>query len=136
MPAPKVYIVILNYKQWQDSRDCLESVLRSGYDNFSVLLVDNNSQNHSLENLIQWLENSKNAYAGISLKSRVSYTLFKKDELNDSIELTRLPQITFIQNDSNVGFGAGNNIALRFLQHQDAYVWLLNPDMEIGRAHV
>ena len=36
----KVYIVILNYKRWQDVMDCLNSVFRSRYKNFAVVVVD------------------------------------------------------------------------------------------------
>lgn len=130
MPAPKVYIVILNYSQWQDSRDCLESVLQSAYTNFSIFLVDNNSGNNSIENLTAWLDNITGS--GIPLFEKpVDYLVIKRPEMSNSPDLARFPKITFIQNEINAGFAAGNNIVLQFLKDQDAYIWLLNPDMTI-----
>lgn len=117
MTAPKVYIVILNYRQWEDCRDCLQSVLSSGYANFSVVLIDNSSGNHSLENI------------AAAMPEGISYSLLKREEIKDLDRLPLLTKVTFIQNNINEGFAAGNNLALRLLQHEDAYVWLLNPDM-------
>ena len=34
----KVYIVILNYNGWQDTIECLESVLKSDYNNYRVIV--------------------------------------------------------------------------------------------------
>ena len=56
---PPVYIIILNYKKWQDTMECLESVFHSSYKDFSVIVIDNDSQNNSLEHLMQWAD--KNA---------------------------------------------------------------------------
>jgi GT2 family glycosyltransferase len=121
MNGPKVYIVILNYKQWQDSRDCLDSVLQSSYTNFSVLLIDNNSENNSLSHLIEWLKNKNGS---------IKHSLLTSEDTRHLI-VSSLPKVTFLQNDSNEGFAAGNNLALRFLRDEDAYIWLLNPDMEV-----
>jgi len=42
-----------------------------------------------------------------------------------------IPKLVLIQNTENRGFAAGNNIILRQLINQDAYIWLLNPDMVV-----
>ncbi|HEY6504018.1 MAG TPA: glycosyltransferase family 2 protein [Chitinophagaceae bacterium] len=120
MNDPKVYIVILNYKQWEDSRDCLNSVLHSAYTNFSVLLVDNNSGNDSLGHLAEWLKNNT-----ISVK----HLLLAKGGIDAPLLFSDFPKVVFFQNNKNEGFAAGNNLVLRFLQEENAYVWLLNPDM-------
>lgn len=129
MTDPKVYIVILNYRQWEDTRDCLASVLDSGYEQYKVLVVDNHSQNHSLENLVQWLDNRDSR----NISARVSYVVLQKTAVNDLLSPAQLPEITFIRNDSNEGFAAGNNLALRILQQEEAYIWLLNPDMVVEK---
>ena len=46
---PKVAIIILNYNNWQDTIECLESVLRNDYPNYQVIVVDNGSANNSTE---------------------------------------------------------------------------------------
>ncbi len=123
MDTPKVYILILNYLQWQDTKDCLESVLRSSYGNFSVIIIDNNSKNNSLEHLIDCAKNAAIEATG--------YKIYKREMLNSQVDWQGLPRLTFIQNDINAGFAGGNNIVLSMLANLDAYVWLLNPDMTI-----
>jgi len=43
----KVGIVILNYKNWQDTIECLESVFQLDYECRQLFVVDNDSQNDS-----------------------------------------------------------------------------------------
>ncbi|HEX7906044.1 MAG TPA: glycosyltransferase family 2 protein [Chitinophagaceae bacterium] len=119
MRSPKVYIVILNYRQWQDTQECLQSVLRSTYTNFSVFVVDNNSGNDSLARLASWLSNEQREFKTIT-----------KKEIQE-VDLALLPQVTLVQNDSNAGFANGNNLMLAILKNENGYVWLLNPDMII-----
>jgi GT2 family glycosyltransferase len=123
MNDPKVYIVILNYRQWQDTWECIGSLLKSSFQNYSVIIVDNDSQNNSFENIINQARTASIATTG--------YQLYSKEMLNGKIDFQNLPRLTFIQNDINAGFAGGNNIVLRLLAGLDAYVWLLNPDMVI-----
>ncbi len=123
MNTPKVYIVILNYLQWQDTKECLESVLKSSYNNFSIIVIDNNSRNNSLEHLTMYAKE-----VSVEATGHKTYT---REMLNSQVDWPKLSRLTFIQNDSNAGFAGGNNIVLRKLANLDAYVWLLNPDMTI-----
>jgi len=45
--APKVEIIILNWNRFRDTAECLESVFRIRYPNFSVVVVDNGSEDDS-----------------------------------------------------------------------------------------
>lgn len=54
MQDPFVYIVIVNYQQWQDTCDCLASLLCSTYTNYKIIVVDNNSQNDSFKQMVDW----------------------------------------------------------------------------------
>jgi hypothetical protein len=130
MLNPKVYIVIVNFRKWEDTQECLESVLRSTYADFSVFVIDNNSGNNSLEHLSAWLEN-KNAGETSLQGGPTRSVLLKRQEINDATNLSKLPKVIFIQNNENAGFAAGNNVALKLLRDQDAYLWLLNPDMVV-----
>ncbi|MRR54804.1 MAG: glycosyltransferase family 2 protein [Deltaproteobacteria bacterium] len=42
--TPRVYIVILNFNNWDDSLECLDSCARLTYDNRRLLLIDNGSR--------------------------------------------------------------------------------------------
>jgi len=40
---PKVFIIILNWDNWTDTKDCLKSLENNGYPNYEVVVVDNGS---------------------------------------------------------------------------------------------
>ena len=46
---PRVSIIILNWNGWKDTIECLESVYRIEYPNYDVILIDNGSNNKSVE---------------------------------------------------------------------------------------
>ena len=50
----KAYIVILNYNDWQDTIECLESVYQSDYQNYQVIVCDNASTDGSKEKIKEW----------------------------------------------------------------------------------
>jgi len=56
MNYPKVAIIILNYNGWKDTIECLESVLRNNYPSYQVIVVDNGSQDNSIEYIKAWAE--------------------------------------------------------------------------------
>ena len=41
---PLVSIVLLNYRNWGDTIECLESLLRLDYPRFEIIVCDNDSQ--------------------------------------------------------------------------------------------
>jgi len=44
MTNKKVFIIIINFNGWPDTKECLESLSRVEYDNFEVVLIDNASK--------------------------------------------------------------------------------------------
>jgi GT2 family glycosyltransferase len=123
MPDPKVYIVILNYKQWQVTLQCLLSVLNSTYANYTIIVIDNDSQNDSLESIATELANQ-------SLIPAQDYTFIGKED-SDNKKITPDLKVVLLQNDENRGFAAGNNFVIDKLKDQNAYIWLLNPDVVV-----
>jgi len=121
------YIIILNYRTWEDTLACIRSVFTSGYTAFKVIVVDNCSGNESLRRIREGLEHEPVGKAG-SLAGPASTDL--KDPLSFAgTAIAFLPDLTLLQNDRNSGFAAGNNIAIRALLGENALIWLLNPDM-------
>lgn len=114
--AIKVSIVILNYKNWQDTVECLDSVMKITYQNYRVIVVDNDSRNESLEHIERGLFQQEKR--PLRLTQQQSETgVFD----NNSIVL--------IQSASNHGYAAGNNIGIRWaLRAGDEYVLILNND--------
>lgn len=43
----KVFIIVINFNGWPDTKECLESLGRVDYDNFEVVLIDNASKEKS-----------------------------------------------------------------------------------------
>lgn len=134
-----VYIVIVNYNGWNDTIECIESLLRSSYNNFKIFVIDNKSPNDSLAKIKQWAGGDlpyyyqkHNALHHVFNKQRshtLSYKSYKETEFLATDLQDVAEKLTIIEAEENNGFAAGNNIVLRKLLHQDACVWLLNPDM-------
>ena len=123
----RVFVVIVNYQNWQDTLECLQSLFHSSYSNYKVFVVDNASANHSLEHLIAEMD-----VFSREVKSLRSITL-AADEFENTHSIECLPELVFIQHQRNEGFAAGNNAVLAKLKNEDAYVWLLNPDMLVEK---
>jgi GT2 family glycosyltransferase len=123
----QVYIIILNYKNWRDVVECLDSILQLDYKDYKIFVVDNNSQNDSLQEMMKWID----LQSPIDC-AKVSYQHYTAEQFSRQINIENAEKISFIQNSHNNGFAAGNNLVLRQIAGKDAYVWLLNPDMVVG----
>ena len=141
----KVYVLILNWNNWPDTLECLESVFRSSYPRFQVILCDNGSTDGSLDYVRAWAEGRLDAAVGpnsplgqgsrASLHRPIGYLEYDKQiaENGGSADDGECPLI-LIQTGQNTGFGAGNNVGLRYvLARGDAqFVWLLNNDTVVA----
>lgn len=64
--VPRVYVIVLNWKNFVDTRRCLDSLERSAYPDLQIIVVDNSSQDGSAERLqeefphLSFLVNSTN----------------------------------------------------------------------------
>jgi len=140
----KIYIIILNYNGWKDTIECLESVLKSSYKNYQIIVVDNNSPNNSMNYIIKWAkgeqeviydENSQFKHLSQPFEPKpLEYIYYTKEEAlrggDKKIESEVDNPMIFIQAGENRGFSAGNNIGIKYaLSKNDfEYIWLLNPD--------
>ena len=103
MLEPKVYIIILNWNGWKDTIECLDSIKKLTYINYSIIICDNASSDESKNKINEWLKNNVNIDA------------------------------TLIVNKTNLGFAGGNNVGIKeALKQMDCkYVWILNNDTEV-----
>ncbi len=136
-----IYIIILNWNRWKDTIECLESVFRNNYPNYTVIVCDNDSQDGSLEKIKAWAEGGLNAAVAPENPLRhLSYPPVAKPipyleydrsqaEAGGWKDTDKAP-LVLIRTGSNLGFAGGNNVGLRHvLSKNDAkYVWLLNND--------
>jgi GT2 family glycosyltransferase len=56
--SPKVYIILFNFNNWQDTLECLESLLKIDYSNYHIIIVDNASTDNSVEYIRQRADRS------------------------------------------------------------------------------
>lgn len=143
MPS-KVYIIILNFNGWEDTIECLESILKLTYTNFKIIVIDNHSSDESVKYLKQWAKGDLVLFLNNNLKTfslpphykPIKYNFFSnlKNETTSIKEISNNiddePLITFIHTDRNYGYAGGNNIGIKYcLERNDfKYIWLLNND--------
>lgn len=58
MKKPKVSTVILNWNTWEDTIECLENLKKTNYKKNRVWLLDNGSENDSVEKIEKYLKKS------------------------------------------------------------------------------
>ncbi len=136
----KVYIVIVNYKFWQDTISCLKSLLRLNYTNYQIVVIDNASPNKDLKFIEAWC------------RKRIAYVIYNRSEAerggNKELEnlaikkirynrnkKTLMQPIILIQTDSNLYYAGGNNVGIKYaLAKGDCdYIWILNNDTIVDK---
>ena len=126
MVEKKVYIIVLNYNNFNDTIECINSLLKLSYANKNIVICDNGSTDGSFLRLVQWSADicGKDNY----LKYHV---LDKEVALNSNLSLqSGNCNLILIDNKSNLGYSAGNNIGLKFSVSMGDmfYAWILNND--------
>jgi len=118
----RVYIIVVNWNGWKDTIECLDSLLKLAYPDFRIIVCDNDSQDESLAKLREWGEQTFAVYPDQWQE------LTGESAENGRGSSTAL--CTIVKNDSNLGFGGGTNVGLRYaLACADSdYCWLLNND--------
>ncbi|WP_313513816.1 glycosyltransferase [Sphingobacterium sp.] len=124
------FIVILNWNGWKDTQLCIESILKNTLDNnFNIILVDNGSSIDEIKEIKEYcnerfdfvINDSKEVFLDSSFSLPKQYHDYKNNK-----------KIIFIENNENLGFAIGNNIALRMLRTINVkYALLLNNDTEV-----
>ena len=86
----KAYITILNWNNYQDTLECFESVFKQDYDDFQVILCDNDSSDNSIDHFIRWSEgqysspiaesSALTSLVSPSVKKPISYALLERKQ--------------------------------------------------------
>ncbi len=51
-------ITVLTWNDWQNTIKCLESIYQSTFENFDIILVNNNSKEIHLKKILDWSKNN------------------------------------------------------------------------------
>ena len=138
---PLVSIIIINWNGHEDTIECLESIYQTNYPNYNVILVDNGSNDISLEIIKDYCRgkikvNSKYFQYDSSNKP-IRLKEFKKKELKTrkKEKLAKKNSLILIKNDENYGFAKGNNIGIRYALNnfKSEYILLLNNDTVVDK---
>jgi GT2 family glycosyltransferase len=136
----RAYVIVLNWNGWSDTIECLESLLRSDYPDFRVVVCDNASRDGSLERICEWLEGELEAVAqNPSLRYLVDPAVEKPIAYasvnHSSPEAPPDVPVILVGTGANRGFAGGNNVGIRLaLRDPDCgFVWLLNNDTVVAR---
>lgn len=127
--------VILNYKKWKETIDCLESVIASTTPPAWIVIIDNASNNESVVKFREWGAKNISSQAG-SATHLPGATQFENfiDYDHESSELPPPASIILLRLPQNGGYAAGNNAGMRLLLKcgVDA-VWILNNDTVVEK---
>jgi GT2 family glycosyltransferase len=131
MDLPIVNIIILNWKGWSDTLECLNSIYRIDYPHFNIIVVDNDSQDESVQRIKDWVIKRKNN----NKQFRLYELNFDQKALNKTTRIPSKNKLFFLQNSKNWGFAEGNNKAIKILINNKVgdYVLLLNNDTVVSK---
>lgn len=142
---PRVYVLIVNWHGWQDTIECLESLLRQAYGSFRIVVCNNDPADDSLEKIQEWA--AGRMISGAAPEHPLAELW--DPPVTKPIEVVRYTRaeaetrgagddggarLVLIETGDNLGFAGGNNVGLRYVQRQPdaAYVWLLNNDTVVA----
>jgi len=146
MHNPRVSIIILNWNGWKDTIKCLESLYRIVYPKYDVIVVDNGSEDCSIQKIKEYAEG----------KIRVDSKFFEYNPTNKPIKVFETSEdevkqgkfnrplydkydvdrrMILIRNKDNYGFTGGNNVGIKFALSvfNPEYVLILNNDTIIDK---
>ncbi|MEA3487106.1 MAG: glycosyltransferase family 2 protein [Thermodesulfobacteriota bacterium] len=123
----EVCAIILNWNRWRDTVECLDSLLLSKPAIKTIIVCDNGSSDGSREKILAW---ARKRYQSPSILA-----------LEQDARIHQRPSdypFIYIQNKTNLGFAAGNNIGIRLALSEECFdfIWLLNNDTTIHERAV
>ena len=140
----KVAIIILNWNNWKDTIECLESVYQIEYPCYDIIVVDNASHDDSIERIEEYCKGRitpTSKFFKYSHKNKpIIVRKYTKNESEagtqvaaEGDKLASNRKLTIIMNDQNLGFAEGCNVGIRFAKCESAsFVLLLNDDTVVA----
>jgi len=145
MAIPRVAIVILNWNRWKDTVECLESIYQNSFRAIDVIVVDNGSEDGSIEYIREYCIGKIPAvskYFEYNPHNKpIEYVVIARKDLELHNYQMNFPEIKennhliLIKNEKNLGFAEGVNIGIRFVlgSLETEFVLVLNNDIVVDR---
>lgn len=140
---PSVAIIILNWNGWKDTIECLESLYQINYPNYEVIVVDNGSDDESVQEIKRYSNGKikpESDFFKYNLGNKpIDVTEVGEEEVDDNVlggqknEVSSDRRMVLVKNKKNYGFARGNNIGIKFALNKldPKYVLLLNNDVVV-----
>jgi len=123
---PRVAIIILNWNGWLDTIECLESVYQMTYPFYDAIVVDNGSENSSIDKIKEYADGKihvESPFFTYRVENKpIAYIEYTRQEAEDdgifgkSLSNVLPPKrLILIKNEKNYGFAEGNNIAIKYV---------------------
>lgn len=115
-------IILVNWNNYIDTIECVNSLLELSPEiPFKIIISDNNSTNDSMHRIKEYFEKTVRVF------------IFNKNDKSNIKTINY--DIAIVNTGRNGGFGYANNVAVKFLKHDDAfeYIWLLNNDTVVDK---
>jgi GT2 family glycosyltransferase len=141
---PFVAIILVNWNNWEDCVECIDTLLAQNYRKCRIFIVDNASQDESLKNIADWCHTpipraTWRRHDGVERwTSRVplqtiSCSNFGASDCSPSAQIDAIC-VTLIESNTNLGFAGGCNLGIQAaLAATFEFVWLLNTDTVVHR---
>lgn len=115
----KVCIILVNWNGWRDTVNCITSLLSSEHQNFRIIVCDNASSDHSIQEISRWAN-----------EQQLKHEVISSELLTSNAGHDAQTRLLLTPTGSNLGFAAACNLGLRHViaNEEYAYVWLLNND--------
>jgi GT2 family glycosyltransferase len=141
----RVAILLVNWNGWRECIECIDSVLAQVHRNFHLFIVDNHSQDGSIEQMAEWCSAPEahpewrrhtgvDRYTDQPLRSGVPIRVVGRcDEGLPAAE--NGCRVTLVRSGGNLGFAGGCNVGIKAAGLDDFdYFWFLNPDTVVERG--
>ncbi|HXH14064.1 MAG TPA: glycosyltransferase family 2 protein [Alphaproteobacteria bacterium] len=140
--SPRVAVIVLNWNGWRDTVECLESLQQIRYPDYQIIVVDNGSTDGSVQKIQAWARGDLPVVSAFvayrrAIKPVVGISYDRAVAEHGGLDPTEailngLPpsrRLVLVQTGANLGFSAGNNVALRYaLKREFPLMLLLNND--------
>jgi GT2 family glycosyltransferase len=140
--CPRVGVVVLNWNGWQDTLECLDSLLRVEWPRVEVVVVDNGSTDDSVARIRAWAAERAILLSVVAPSTASGASAAEAEppyEMGHAHETVPMSPRRFvlIANEENTGFARGNNLGIRrALEHGAEYICVLNNDTIVPRDFV
>jgi GT2 family glycosyltransferase len=143
--SDRIAVVLVNWKGWRECIECIDTVLAQAHPNFHIFVVDNDSQDLSVERIVAWCSKPEadphwRRLAGVDRYTERSVRSAVPCRVMNGIDRSPAPvpqdcRVTLIHSGGNLGFAGGCNVGMRAagLDEFD-YFWFLNPDTAVARS--